>query len=220
MGGNFGDIDNDGYLDIFMGTGNPLYQSLVPNKMFHNLGGKTFADVTTSARIGNLQKGHGVAFADLDNDGDQDIYIDMGGAFDGDGYHAEFFLNPGQSDYHWIKMSLEGTKANRAAIGAKIKVTFEENGKTRFVYRELNSGGSFGCNPLMQHIGIGRATNIKKIEIKWPGSNTTQTFENVPANQNIYIKEGSPEIKTRSFKQVSLSSPGKATDTRIHHGMH
>lgn len=220
MGGNFGDIDNDGYLDIFMGTGNPLYQSLVPNKMYHNLNGTTFADVTTSARVGNLQKGHGVAFADLDNDGDQDIYIDMGGTFDGDGYHNALFMNPGQSDNHWIKISLEGTKANKAAIGAKIKVTFEENGKTRFVYRELNSGGSFGCNPLLQHIGIGQATSIKRIDIKWPGSKTIQRFDNVTANQNVYIKEGNSSIKTQTFKKVSFTSGSKPSDMHQQHGMH
>lgn len=95
MGSNFGDIDNDGFLDMYLGTGNPDYKSLVPNKMFWNLGGKKFADVTNSARVGHLQKGHGVSFADVDNDGDQDIYIEMGGAFPGDAYQNSFFLNPG-----------------------------------------------------------------------------------------------------------------------------
>src|SRR5690606_24727060 len=86
MGSNFGDFDNDGYLDMYLGTGNPQYQSLIPNKMFKNISGKKFADVTASARVGHLQKGHGVSFADVDNDGDQDIYIEMGGAYPGDSY--------------------------------------------------------------------------------------------------------------------------------------
>jgi hypothetical protein len=70
MGSNFGDIDNDGYLDMYLGTGNPDYKSLVPNRLFRNMGNGKFADVTVSGRVGNLQKGHGVAINDLDNDGD------------------------------------------------------------------------------------------------------------------------------------------------------
>lgn len=220
MGANFGDIDNDGYLDMYMGTGNPLYQSLVPNKMYHNLNGNAFADVTSSARVGNLQKGHGVSFADLDNDGDQDIYIEMGGAFYGDAYQNALFINPGQGDNNWIKISLEGAKANKAAIGAKIKVTIEENGKQRFVYRELNSGGSFGSNPLMQHIGIGQAKVIKSIEIKWPGSNTIQEFDQVSADQNILIKEGISSMTTSTARKVDFSSAGKSTADAHHKNHH
>ncbi len=80
MGANFGDVDNDGWLDMYLGTGNPDVRSLVPNKMFKNISGQQFADVTTSARVGNLQKGHGVSFADINNDGYQDIFIKVGGA--------------------------------------------------------------------------------------------------------------------------------------------
>lgn len=65
--------------------------------MYHNLKGNAFVDATGTTRVGNVQKGHGVSFADLDNDGDQDIHIEMGGAFDGDSYQNELFINPGQS---------------------------------------------------------------------------------------------------------------------------
>ena len=74
MGANFGDLDNDGFLDFYLGTGAPSYAALMPNLMFRNHDGKYFVDVTSSTGTGHLQKGHGVAFADLDNDGDQDIY--------------------------------------------------------------------------------------------------------------------------------------------------
>lgn len=211
MGANFGDINNDGYLDMYFGTGNPLYQSLIPNKMFLNIEGRRFADVTSSSRLGNLQKGHGVSFADFDYDGDQDIYAEMGGAYEGDAYQNSLYVNPGQNNNHWIKLSLEGKQANRAAIGAKIKVTFSENGKTRSVYRELNSGGSFGSNPLMQHIGIGAATVVKNIDITWPGSKTMQKFNDVAADQHIVITENNKEIVTVKHNKVDFMSPNLAT---------
>lgn len=206
MGSNFGDIDNDGYPDIYLGTGNPNYESLVPNKMFKNMGGKSFADVTTTARTGNLQKGHGVAFADLDNDGDQDIFIEVGGAYPGDAYQNSLYINPGQNDNRWLNISLEGVTTNKAAIGARIKVTFRENGVERSVYRDVNSGGSFGANPLMQHIGIGQATAIDRVEIKWPASNTVQVFEQVQPGTNIYIKEGVASYTTKNLVTYDFTS--------------
>ena len=87
--------------------------------MFRNMEGKGFADVTVSARLGNLQKGHGVSFADIDNDGDQDIHARMGGAFKGDAYESALYLNPGQNTNHWINMKLVGISSNRAAIGGE-----------------------------------------------------------------------------------------------------
>lgn len=204
MGSNFGDIDNDGYLDMYFGSGNPLYQSLVPNKLFRNLQGRSFQDITTSARVGNLQKGHGVSFADLDNDGDQDIYIEMGGAYKGDAYQNSLYLNPGQNKNRWVDITLEGTKSNRAAIGARIKVTFLENGTTRSVYREVNSGGSFGSNPLQQHIGIGQAATAEQVEITWPASHTVQVFNKIEAGANVLVREGDPTITRRTFRTADF----------------
>ena len=208
MGSNFGDIDNDGYPDIFLGTGNPQYESLVPNKMFQNIKGEKFLDVTSAARVGNLQKGHGVSFADLDDDGDEDIFIKMGGAFIGDAYQNSLFLNQGQNKNHWIGISLEGVKTNRAAIGARLKVTFRENGVKRSVYHDINSGGSFGANPLEAHIGIGSATVIDSIEIKWPVGNYVQGFNNIRADEHLKIKEGTQTIILSGPRPVHFLHPG------------
>ena len=70
MGSNFGDLDNDGFLDFYLGTGYPNYEALMPNLMYHNQRGKAFANVTTAGGFGHLQKGHAVVFCDLDNDGE------------------------------------------------------------------------------------------------------------------------------------------------------
>jgi hypothetical protein len=212
MGSNFGDIDNDGYLDLYFATGNPSYRSLVPNKMYKNLNGKDFEDVTVSARVGNLQKGHGVAFADLNNNGDPDIYVDMGGAYRGDAYPASLYLNPGQSTNNWICVKLEGERSNRAAIGAKVTVKFTENGKKRMAYREVNSGGSFGSSPLRREIGIGQASVIDEITIIWPVSGLVQTLKNLKPNQFIKIKEGKDgyepvALKVLAFKRSDGTMP-------------
>jgi hypothetical protein len=171
------------------------------------MGGKKFADVTTSARVGHLQKGHGVSFADLDHDGDQDIYIELGGAYKGDAYQNALFLNPGQNTNNWIKLQLQGTTANRGAIGTKIKVTFRENGVQRSVYRDVNSGGSFGASPLRREIGIGQATVIDEIEIQWHGSKTVQKFTNINPNQFIRITEGDRALKQLPHQPINWILP-------------
>src|SRR5207245_2895048 len=105
MGVNFGDVDNDGYPDFYLGTGAPSYAALVPNVMYRNQEGKRFVDITSSSGTGHLQKGHGVAFGDINNDGDQDIFLHVGGAVPGDAYGNVLFRNPGHKN-HWISLKL------------------------------------------------------------------------------------------------------------------
>jgi len=133
----------------------------------------------------------------------------MGGAIVGDAYQNSFFLNPGQNQNHWIGISLEGVKSNRAAIGARIKVTFKENGKERSVYHDVNAGGSFGANPLEQHIGIGSATAIDSIEITWPRANYVQVFKNIRPDQHIKIKEGVQTISSSQPKPIHFPHSGQ-----------
>jgi hypothetical protein len=198
MGINFGDLDNDGLLDIYLGTGAPSFAALLPNIMLKNDGGTRFVDVTEATGTGHLQKGHGVAFADLDNDGDEDVVLNVGGAVPGDNYDDALFLNPGTPS-NWIALRLVGTKANRSAIGARITLRLGGSGPGSSIrYREVTSGGSFGASPLMQHIGLGAAKTIDAVEIEWPGSRTRQVLRNVAANRFLEIREGddTPVVKT------------------------
>ena len=121
MGANFGDIDNDGYLDAYFGTGWMSYSGLVPNVMLKNVEGRRFEDVTDATGTGHLQKGHGVSFADYDGDGDLDLFVELGGAYPGDRSYNALFQNPGHRGYHWLKVKLVGTRTNRSALGARIQ---------------------------------------------------------------------------------------------------
>ena len=203
MGANFGDVDNDGYLDLYLGTGNPSYTSLVPNVLMRNRGGKFFLDVTASSGTGELHKGHGVAFADIDNDGDEDLLTEIGGAIPGDRHAFRLFENPGNGN-DWISLHLVGLKSNRAAIGTRIKVTVETEQHTqRSIYRTVGSGGSFGASPLTQHIGLGKGSRISDLEIWWPATNTRQHFTNIQKNQFLEIREFAKDftkMERHSFK--------------------
>ncbi|TAJ16227.1 MAG: CRTAC1 family protein [Planctomycetota bacterium] len=191
MGANFGELDNDGYPDFYLGTGYPGYDGLVPNVMFRNRGGQTFEDVSAAGGFGNLQKGHGVLFADFDNDGDQDVFEEVGGAFPGDGFRNLLFSNPG-FDGHWLRVTVRGVQSNRGGIGTRIKATIAERGAQRAIYRTVGTGGSFGANPLTQHLGLGDAKSLETLEVYWPKTNTTQTFRGVPLDAHVEITEGDP----------------------------
>jgi hypothetical protein len=189
MGANFGDLDNDGWLDFYLGTGDPDFKTLVPNRMFRNAGGRFFQEVTASGGFGHLQKGHGTGFADLDHDGDQDVYMVMGGAFTGDGYRNVLFLNPGHGKA-WLKVQLEGTRSNRPGIGARIKVLVQTPSGPRSIYKTVNAGGSFGSSPLRQEIGLGDATSVTALQVRWPACGLNQTLTGIELNRAYRIREG------------------------------
>ena len=206
MGANFGDIDNDGFLDMYLGTGNPSYASLVPSLLLRNKAGQSFVDVTASSGTGELHKGHGVAFADLDRDGDEEIVFEVGGATPGDAHALRLFENPGHGG-DWIALDLIGVKSNRAAIGARIAVTIESDGGRRVVHRSVGSGGSFGASPLQQHIGLGSGTRRVDVEIWWPTSNTRQRFANVEKNRFFEITEFAAAPKALDRPLLRLGRP-------------
>lgn len=205
MGANFGDLDNDGWLDIYLGTGEPAYEALLPNRMFRNHNGKHFQDVTTSGGFGHLQKGHGVAFADFENNGNEDVFEEMGGALPGDTYQSVLYRNPGHGN-HWITLELEGVETNRAAFGARIALSFKDEGVTRHVYRTVGYGSSFGGNPLRQHIGVGKGASIERIEIFWPVSKTVQVFPDVAIDRTFHVKEGASKLDPVSYKRFSFDT--------------
>jgi hypothetical protein len=195
MGSNFGDIDNDGWLDFYLGTGNPDLRSVIPNRMFRSVEGKRFEEVTLQGGFGHIQKGHATAFADLDQDGDQDVYIVMGGAYQGDVSTSVLFENPGWAGRNWIALELEGHRGtNRSAIGARVEIVIaDSSGATRSLWRTVRTGGSFGSGSLRLHVGIGTAVRVQRVRIMWPDmARSTSSFDNLAVNRSYRIVQGQP----------------------------
>jgi hypothetical protein len=196
MGHNFGDLDNDGWLDFYVGTGNPDLRSIIPNRMFRNVSGRRFEEVTLPGGFGHIQKGHAAAFVDLDRDGDEDVYMVMGGAYEGDVFANVLFENPGWHRNAWLTLELEGRAANRSAIGARVAIrTSEANGARRTLHRTVGTGGSFGSGSLQLHVGLGNATRIDEVRITWPDSaRSVSTHAALSLGMTYRIVQGSQAV--------------------------
>ncbi len=201
FGGGFFDYDNDGWLDLFIANGhvyegveksdpNVHYKQL--NSLFHNGGNARFTEVTASSgSVFSVPRvGRGVAFADFDNDG----YLDIVVANNGD---APLLLhNSGGVGNHFLSLKLAGTRSNRDALGARIKLRAGALNQIR----EISAGGSFSSHSdLRAHFGLGAAARADSIEIQWP-SGLHQTFRDVEADRFYRIEEG---------KDVLLPERGK-----------
>jgi hypothetical protein len=195
MGANFGDLDGDGFPDLHLGTGVPDFHAVMPNVTYRNApggppetGGRRFVDVTFAGGFGNLQKGHGVAFGDFDRDGDQDLFQQLGGAFPYDDSPNALMENPG-FDHAWIGVRLAGTRANRAALGARLRARVRAGDELRTVHAVVGSGGSFGGSSLVQTVGLGDADDLLSLAVAWPGSGTRQRFEGLEPGRYYWIEE-------------------------------
>ena len=179
MGAGVADLDNDGYLDIYFGTGDPQLTRLEPNRFFHNNGDGTFTDLTRAvgfARPGN--KGHGVAFADIDNDGDLDVFAQLGGHYPGDYARNAFYRNLRGNENNWLEVDLQP-----AMIGTKL--TVKAGGL--LVYREVKGSEGFGAtSPYRQHFGLGKHAIVDSLEVTWPNE-VTKKMTAMKSNQVFLI---------------------------------
>lgn len=204
MGANYGDLDGDGLPDLYLGTGDPTLEALTPNRALWNAGDGTFRDVTGAARLGHVQKGHGISFGDVDNDGDQDVHVVLGGAFEGDVYANALFENPHDVE-RWIKLDLVGTRSNRDAVGARVALELADaNGRVRRLHTFVSSGGSFGASTLRREIGLGDAVEIRSVEVRWP-SGTEQTFRGLEPGKLYRLVEGEDAPQERALPQFRFS---------------
>ena len=189
-------------MDMFLGNLNMFSFSRVPNNIYYNISGKYFNKDLNWAGMEFMHRNiSSVAFGDIDNDGDQDIFLNYGSLFFQD--RNALMVNQG-NDNNWLKVKLVGSRSNKSAIGSRIRAEITEGGQKRSVYAYVNSGGNYGSNSLQQHIGVGRAVQIDTLEIYWPTTDSTQIFNNVPVNASLRIVEGENQYDVISQPAIKL----------------
>jgi len=187
MSGNAADLNNDGYFDLVLGNGGPQVVRGEPPVILQ-FDGRRFRNVTFTAGMPRFGKSHGAVIADLTGDGRPHILLGSGGFYPAEPMPVEVY-RPIVRLGNYLNVRLVGTKSNRDAIGARLRIT--AGGRTQ---HHLVSGGSgFGCLPFEQHIGVGAATTIEALEIDWP-SRTRQRIASPPINATIRNTEGEESI--------------------------
>jgi len=199
FGGGFIDYDNDGRLDLFIANGHvyPEIEQASPgtrykqvNSLFHNQGGGKFVETGGEAGIAQQapRAGRGVAFADFDNDGFTDILVSNND-------DPPLLLHNAGNRNHFINFRLVGTRSNRDAMGARIRIL---SGGTPQI-REIAGGGSYlSQSDLRANFGLGQATHVERVEIKWP-SGLTQTFHDLAADKFYLVEEGKDTLEVQPF---------------------
>ena len=195
LAANFGDIDNDGFLDVYFGGGLSSEMAPAPNVLLWNRQGKRFEDVTEKSGTRRLRTGHSVSFADWNGDGSLDLVVTSGGASPGSREDHLLFQNHGPAR-RWLAIKLVGTKSNRGALGAKIHVELTDAGGThRSIERTIGSASSSGGNLPVEMIGLGDAVKVERLVVTWPVSQLTQEFRDIAAGQMIEVKEGGASFR-------------------------
>ena len=193
------DLDNDGYPDIFMVTGNvypeierklPQYANKTPRVVFRNLGNRTFEELGQEAGPGvtDAHCSRGCAFGDFDNDGDLDILIVNLNE------PPSLLRNDLKGKQNWIKIKCEGVKSNRSAIGARVLVRYGGKVQAQAV---LSQSSFYSCNDPRLHFGLG-TSNLADIEVFWPNG-LHEKFKEVGANQLVTLREGAGIVPSKGW---------------------
>ena len=199
MTGNAADLNNDGNLELVLGNGGPLMESTEPAVLYELDGDGKYHNTTFSAGLPLIGKGHGVNMADLAGDGRLSLIIADGGMYPGDLLTTSVY-RPKTLPGNYLNVRLVGTRSNRNAIGARLRL--ESGGTSQ--YRVVSGGSGFGCLPLEQHFGLRDNQRIDSLEIVWP-SGLKQSLENLPVNNTIQIVEGESRWSEVYAKKVKRS---------------
>ncbi len=181
VGSAWGDYDNDGDLDLFVGNdggNNFLYQ----NDGYPDY---TFTKITSGSVVNDGGNSFGAVWGDYDNDGSLDLFV-------ANRLNQQNFLyhNDGNSN-HWIKLKCIGTQSNKSAIGTRIRIRATINGIARWQLREIQGQTGYNSQNLNVHFGLGDATGIDSIIVQWP-SGLIEYYVNLTADQSLTFIEGAP----------------------------
>ena len=197
MTGNAADLNNDGRVELVLGNGSPLMGSTEPAILYEFGEDGRFHNTTFSAGMALTGKGHGINMADLAGDGRLCLIVADGGMYPGDLLTTRVY-RPKELPGNYLNVRLVGTKSNRNAIGARIRLEAGETSQHRLVH----GGSGFGSLPLEQHFGLGKMVSLDSLEILWP-SGMKQLIQNPPVNDTIEIVEGAA-----GWRQVYPPKPG------------
>ena len=200
-GCTFLDLDNDGWQDIY--AVNDSYFSPAPNVLYRNNHDLTFETISDGTPLASLQPGYGTATGDFNNDGKVDIYLANYVGTVGN----QLFRNDTQNDNNWVKIKAEGTVSNRAAIGAR--VTIETDGL--LLTDEITGTSGYATqNSLTLHFGLGTASEIDKMTVRWPNG-LVEIFENLDVNKTYFLQEGmgftTPTFEMKEENATMLVTP-------------
>ena len=210
----FLDLDNDGWLDIFISNGH-VYPEVDNSHIdspyaehkyvYRNLRNGQFEEITAIAGSGMTAPvpARGCAFGDYDNDGDLDIIVNCVNA------KPQLLRCDSSIKRNFIKVRTVGTKSNRSGIGARIIVTAQNEPGAKTPLRqidEVRSGGSyFSQNDMRLHFGLDRAQKVDTLEILWP-SGRRDVLSNLPANRLYVVEEGGRLLKTMTFDGLAAKA--------------
>jgi enediyne biosynthesis protein E4 len=193
------DLDNDGFPDLFLVTGNvfpevektlPAYPFRTPRVVFRNLGNGKFEELIHDAGPGvaALHSSRGCAFGDFDNDGDVDVLVmNMNEP-------PSLLRNDVSGGGHWLKVKLVGTKSNRSAIGARVTLHY---GAKRQAQEVMSQASFYSANDLRLHFGLGLVEQVD-IDIRWPNGNS-ERITGIKVNRLITVREGAGVVKAEPF---------------------
>jgi hypothetical protein len=223
-GGKFFDYDNDGWLDLYVVNGwvSAGEESYVPDifamlikpnvdladarnwppigskslsgyekkKLLHNQREESFKDEAPRHGLDSIRDGRGIAVADFDNDGRLDLFVTNANA------EPYLYHNVLPTGAHWVQFLLEGTRSNRLAVGAQVRLA--SRGQTRLSF--VNGGNGFGAQSTMRvHFGLADSASIERVEVRWP-SGLKQDFGNLAADRIYKLVEGDHEVHPFTFK--------------------
>ncbi|HSR52400.1 MAG TPA: FG-GAP-like repeat-containing protein [Acidobacteriota bacterium] len=215
MGSNFGDLNNDGCYDFYLGTGNPESWYVLPNLMYVGLSedgrcSGRMDNVSMLEGLGTIQKGHGIVFFDFDGDGDQDIYSSLGGMWQGDIWPNQLLVNESEVSNAWVKIRLRGRRSNRWGLGSIITIDAEnESGRPIRRTYLMDNGTGFGSTPYLAHIGLLDAARVLRTTVTWPASGCSAHYQVELRTLNWLDEAACPQAKQGQKERGARERPNR-----------